>query len=113
PTPFEQPGSSQKKGAHADGRHVLCAIPLVANEIDRHDVCERIYNARTAGQANQVERRTIFKGASRHDTETLIAHHWQHGLRNNMGLGLRELASDRDRWRRSNSAQDFKWAGEV
>ena len=68
------------------------ASALAANEVDRLDIGEGFHNARATGHANQVERRTVFEGAGRHDAETAVARNRQHGLRDDVGSRLRELA---------------------
>src|SRR4029077_8337960 len=67
----------------------------------------------TARHANQVKQRRIVKGAGRHDPEAAVARDRRHGLRNNVSSRFREPARNRDRRRRSETAQYFERAGEI
>jgi hypothetical protein len=113
PTPFQQPRCTKKKGARADRCHILRAPALAANEVHRLDIGEGFYNACATSDANQVERRTAFKGTGGHDAKTAVARNRLHGLRHNVGFRFRKLGRIGDRWGRCKPAQDFKRAGEV
>ncbi|BCG96921.1 hypothetical protein MesoLj131a_57850 [Mesorhizobium sp. 131-2-1] len=113
PTSLQQSGRTKKKSAHANRGHILCAPTLTPNELDSLDVCEGLYDARTTGYANQVERRTVLESTGRQDAEAAIAHNWEDGFCDNVDFGFGKFAGRRERRRRSQPAQDFKWASEV
>src|SRR5262245_32624438 len=113
PTPLKQPGCTEKKSASAYGGYILCLTSLAANEDDRLDISEGVYNAKTPRNTNQVERWRAVESARRHETQTAVTRNRSQGLRDNVNSRFRKLAGNGDRWRRSEPAQNLEWAGEV
>ena len=113
PATLEKPGGAEKKGARAHGGHVSRARPLAANEVDRLAIGEGVGDARAAGHADEIERRSAVEGAGRHDAETTVARHRLHRPGEDVDRRLRKPAGNRDRRRRPEPAQHFERAGEV
>jgi hypothetical protein len=98
PPAVEQPGGAEDEGAGADGGDVFGVRRLGAHERDRLRIGDGLDDAgRAAGDAEEVERRTVGEGAGRDEAEPAIARHRRHRLRDDAGRRLRQPRQDLER----------------
>src|SRR5579864_4468804 len=72
--PFEQSGNAENKGAGTHRRYVLRRARLQPHKFYRLRIPHRLDNTgAAAGDANQVEARTVLKGMCRYETEATVA----------------------------------------
>ena len=74
PSSLEQSGNTENERAGANRGDKLRSACLLANELDGLSIADRAdYTAHTARNADQIEGRTVRKGARWHEAESAIA----------------------------------------